>query len=170
MPDPITGQRNYNCSPRYDKNASPKAIYDQYYGGFGNFGATGMFAGGFVAYTFADCKDGLSNTFLMGETLVGHNPHRSYFDCFLNAASTGAPPNFGLLASDRCPVPSMHGVSGWDNWDICNRDTSGFDSMHPGGVNMATSDGAVHFMSETIDYTLWVHLGNKDDGTASSLP
>ena len=120
-----------------------------------------MFAGGFVAYSFERCSDGLSNTFLLGETLVGHNPHRSYFDCSLNCASTNPTPNFGLKYLDECPYANP-------SWDYCNMQTEGFDSMHPGGVQMATADGTSKFVAETIDYNIWNYLGDR--GTDSFQP
>lgn len=37
-------------------------------------------------------------------------------------------------------------------------------SLHPGGVNLATADGAVRFVSETIDLQAWRALGTRNGG------
>ena len=36
--------------------------------------------------------------------------------------------------------------------------------LPPGGVNAATADGAVHFLSETMDEDLIVELAHMKDG------
>ena len=123
-----------------------------------------MFAGGLVAYRIGDCKDGASQTFLIGETLVGRNPYQGYFFSVCNVLSTNTPPNYGLAYLDNCsPTAPV-------NNSTCLNGFSGFNSMHPGGLNMSTADGAVRFISETIDYAIWNHLGDKDDGVAAAVP
>ena len=47
-----------------------------------------------------------------------------------------------------------------DNWEPV---TWGFSSLHPGGMNMAMTDGSVTFINETIDYRAWNLLGDKAD-------
>jgi len=42
-------------------------------------------------------------------------------------------------------------------------------SRHPGGVNLATADAAVHFVSNTIDIKVWQALGSRDGGELVSL-
>jgi prepilin-type processing-associated H-X9-DG protein len=37
-------------------------------------------------------------------------------------------------------------------------------SWHPGGVNVAFADGAVRFISESIDRPLWRSLGTRNGG------
>jgi len=39
-------------------------------------------------------------------------------------------------------------------------------SMHPGGVNLALADGAVRFVSESIDRKVWRAIGTRDGGEA----
>lgn len=43
-------------------------------------------------------------------------------------------------------------------------------SFHPGGVQCVFADGSGHFVSETIDWTVWRWLGNKADGNPVQLP
>jgi len=40
----------------------------------------------------------------------------------------------------------------------------GFGSRHRGGANFAFGDGAVHFLRDTIDASVFRLLGNRDDG------
>lgn len=43
-------------------------------------------------------------------------------------------------------------------------------SRHPGGVNLALADGAVKFVSETIDLATFQGLGSKNGKESASLP
>src|SRR5262249_44313771 len=43
-------------------------------------------------------------------------------------------------------------------------------SFHPGGVNVMMSDGAVRFVSETVDPNAWTAAGSRNGGEAISLP
>jgi prepilin-type N-terminal cleavage/methylation domain-containing protein len=43
-------------------------------------------------------------------------------------------------------------------------------SKHPGGVNVATADASVHFVSDTIDLTTWQRLGARNDGKPVTVP
>jgi prepilin-type processing-associated H-X9-DG protein len=99
--------------------------------------------------------DGLSNTFLAGETLPGHWTWNGVFCENFTVSSTHIPLNTMESRTDH--------VEYWL--------TSGFKSMHPSGAHMAMCDGSVHFVQETIDYYLWNALGSRehDDGDKSAL-
>jgi prepilin-type N-terminal cleavage/methylation domain-containing protein/prepilin-type processing-associated H-X9-DG protein len=99
--------------------------------------------------------DGLSNTFLAGETLPGHWTWNCIFCENFSMSSTHIPLNTMESRADN--------VEYWL--------TSGFKSMHPGGANMGMCDGSVHFVQETIDYYLWNALGSREfnDGDKSAL-
>jgi prepilin-type processing-associated H-X9-DG protein len=43
-------------------------------------------------------------------------------------------------------------------------------SYHGGGVNLATADGAVHFISETIDPVLYTGFGSRNGGETGNIP
>jgi len=127
-------------------------------------GAPGMFAAGWESYRFKDCTDGLSNTFLMGETLPARRIHAFYFHSHSHLASNNLPPNYWRINPMNCP----------DEWTGmppgCHIGMSGFNSLHPGGVHMAMADGSVHFVGEFIDYRTWVFLGDKEDGELTEFP
>jgi prepilin-type processing-associated H-X9-DG protein len=99
--------------------------------------------------------DGLSNTFLAGETLPGHWVWNCAFCDNFPVSSTHIPIN--TMESRDTPV---------EYWLI-----SGFKSMHPGGAHMAMCDGSVHFVQEAIDYYVWNALGSREfgDGDKSAL-
>jgi prepilin-type N-terminal cleavage/methylation domain-containing protein/prepilin-type processing-associated H-X9-DG protein len=40
----------------------------------------------------------------------------------------------------------------------------GARSYHPGGVNLVLCDGSVRFVSNTVDPTIWAHVGARGDG------
>lgn len=44
-------------------------------------------------------------------------------------------------------------------------DVGGFGSEHTGGSQFALADGAVKFLSQNMDATVWQQLGNRADGT-----
>ncbi|NLE36730.1 MAG: DUF1559 domain-containing protein [Pirellulaceae bacterium] len=104
-------------------------------------GAPGMFAAGWVAYSWTDCTDGLSHTFLLGETLPARRIHAMYFTSSSHMATTNLPPNYWRINPRGCPeefVPAKQGgIPG------CHLDMAGFNSYHPGVVQMAMADASV---------------------------
>jgi hypothetical protein len=126
-----------------------------------------MFAAGPVAYTFDDCRDGTTHTFLIGETLPNWTQFMLYFNSHLSAASTNIPPNYFKINPQGCENPAPCYTSGIGR--PCIPDRSGFNSLHPAGLLMAMTDGSVHFVSETIDYEVWVFLGSRSDGQIAQL-
>jgi prepilin-type N-terminal cleavage/methylation domain-containing protein/prepilin-type processing-associated H-X9-DG protein len=109
----------------------------------------GSFAGMFgrtdlVPITIAKVTDGLSNTFMVGETLP--------LGCtFMGVYSQ----NFPLSGTS---IPLNHMEDAVDtNWFR----TCGFKSLHLGGANFALGDGSVRFVSEDIDYKLYNQLGTR---------
>ncbi len=142
-------------------------------GGSREYGSPGMFTAGPIAYTFDDCKDGTSNTFLLGETIPEWSQFMLYFNSHLSAASTNIPPNYFKINPQDCEIPAPCYTAGNPPSNPgrgCIPDRSGFNSRHPGGLMMAMTDGSVHFVDETIDYRLWVFLGDRDDGEVVLLP
>jgi hypothetical protein len=117
--------------------------------------SVGMFCRCPDGYGFGEVRDGLSNTFMCGETLPAH--------CGWNGAYN---PNF-TVAPTTIPLNTMISDKGahtlW--WS-----SSGFKSMHPGGAFLAMGDASVQFISENIDFKLYNHLGTRAGGEAVTLP
>jgi prepilin-type N-terminal cleavage/methylation domain-containing protein len=108
-----------------------------------------------------DFTDGSTNAILVGErqtpaananTDTGHGTWvgiLSWATAVGQAAALGDcanPPNFGSVAGNNRP------------------NSSGFGSMHVGGSHFLLGDGAVKFVSENIDSTLYRNLSTINDG------
>jgi prepilin-type N-terminal cleavage/methylation domain-containing protein/prepilin-type processing-associated H-X9-DG protein len=126
----------------------------------------GIFGRSHLGIKAAQVRDGLSNTWLVGETLPRH--------CFHNTAFGR---NF-TVAGTQIPLNTMVGAEGQgDNWTQTqlhagnphNR-ACGFKSKHPGGAMFSMADGSVHFISDAIDYRLYNELGTRDGGEMVQLP
>jgi prepilin-type processing-associated H-X9-DG protein len=76
--------------------------------------------------------------------------------------ATTAPINFetdpiSLGLSPGQTPPACH------DWEGDFNTASGFKSLHPGGANFAFCDGSLHFLPESIDYTIYQRLGARSD-------
>jgi prepilin-type N-terminal cleavage/methylation domain-containing protein len=126
----------------------------------------GIFGRSHIGVTAAQVRDGLSNTFLLGETLPRH--------CFHNTAFGR---NF-TVAGTQIPLNNMEGAEGQDDsWSqsqlhSANRHNRacGFKSSHEGGAFFAMADGSTHFVSDTIDYRLYNELGTRAGDEEVTLP
>ena len=94
--------------------------------------------------------DGLSNTYLLGETLALHTVWNCVFCDNSPVTTTNTPMN--TMERDNKNVSSP---------DKLLASTGGFKSMHPGGANFAMGDGSVRFENEAIDYFLYNALGTR---------
>ncbi len=111
-----------------------------------------------VGIKLKSVTDGLSNTFLAGETLPAHWSRNCLFCDNFPVSSTNIPIN----TMERRPNATNSNADA-DYWK-----TSGFKSMHPGGANMLMGDGGVHFVPETIDWYAWNMLGSAFSGDGSA--
>ena len=117
----------------------------------------GTFAGIFGRTTHAvrlsEVSDGLSNTFMVGETLPDQCTFMGLFSLNFPLSGTTIPLNLMEKAVDS-------------NWFR----TCGFKSKHPAGANFALGDGSVRFVSQAIDYRLYNNLGTRAGGEQVSVP
>lgn len=108
---------------------------------------------------FEDITDGLSKTFAVGEcvgslSIVQNFASQSFATTahpvnFMNAALLAAPPT---MADPR--------------WD----ESIGFRSLHPGGANFMTCDGAIRFVDEAIDGATYRGLASRAGQEPVSVP
>jgi prepilin-type N-terminal cleavage/methylation domain-containing protein len=152
-PDLIASPTNFNCQGCNWGTAlgGHCAVYK------GPFFA-GMFGRDPRGVKFKEASDGLSNTFLVGETLPGSSVYNC-LHCHNNPVLPTHWP-FNSKVEDK-------GVAGFDG---PGRPAQAFKSMHPGGAHMAMTDASVQFISESIDYRLWNALGTRAGDETAEIP
>jgi prepilin-type N-terminal cleavage/methylation domain-containing protein/prepilin-type processing-associated H-X9-DG protein len=96
--------------------------------------------------SYKQVRDGLSNTFLLGEDLPEFNYHSAAYYSNGDYASCGPPLNY---------LPSPNDPYDWVN-------VMSFRSRHYGGANFAMADASVHFIRDDIDHKLYRALSTKD--------
>ncbi|AGA27448.1 DUF1559 family PulG-like putative transporter [Singulisphaera acidiphila] len=145
-----------NCDFCIDKTPSSTNYCCQGY----NFGTNGNAGLGISAGTFAgmfgrtsrvigfhEITDGLSTTFMVGETLPG--------DCtFMGVFSQNFP-----LSGTIIPLNTFETAVDSNWWRTC-----GFKSKHSSGGNMLMGDGSVRFIKQSISYYVWNVLGTRAGG------
>jgi prepilin-type N-terminal cleavage/methylation domain-containing protein/prepilin-type processing-associated H-X9-DG protein len=147
-PDPNPSSGNWCCQGH---NFGTRAG-----AGVGEGNATGMFGRHRKAHPMAAVTDGLSNTFMNGETIPAHYIWNGAFCPNFPVVSMSIPP--GLMKE------SDNGQS--TNWWRA----SGMKSYHPGGMNVAMGDGSVRFVTKTIDHPTYAALGTRSGGEAVQAP
>ncbi len=101
----------------------------------------------------AQIRDGLSNTIIVGET-TAHFADMSWASSFKSNVADAAP---FMVAASRDGINALPGKG----YTVVGRT---FGSQHTGGCFFATADGAVHFISESIDLETYRSLGIRNDG------
>ena len=137
-----------NCSPCYNSTKTRCVQQGLYVGVYGRLQT-------FKGRELREITDGVSKTYIAGETLPAHWVNNCVF-C----------PNFPL-GTTNIPINTMEtDFNSSGNADRRFWITSGFKSLHPGGANMLMGDGSVQFVSETIDYFVWNEYGTVAGGEA----
>ena len=98
--------------------------------------------------------DGTSKTFMVGEDVPSENRHSAAFYSNGDYASCHGPLNY-------FPRPAT--PAEW--WNVMT-----FRSRHPGGAHFCMVDGSTHFITESIDYTLYRELSTKAGRESGSVP
>jgi prepilin-type N-terminal cleavage/methylation domain-containing protein/prepilin-type processing-associated H-X9-DG protein len=110
-----------------------------------------------VTFTFGSIPDGTSNTFLIGESLVGRNNNASWCSANDDYATCAIPPNATF------PDGTTNDAYDWPNG-------YGYHSGHTGGVNFAMADGSVQFIANSINMVTYWALATRAGGEVASLP
>jgi hypothetical protein len=124
------------------------------YGTSPNDNSTGMFGRSNAKHTFKQITDGLSHTFLAGETM----PEQ----CVYQAAYA---PNFSL-AGTHIPLNTFKTCSTTG----CHYYGCGFKSAHPGGAHFVMADASAQYIQESIDYQMYNGLATRAGSEIYSLP
>jgi prepilin-type N-terminal cleavage/methylation domain-containing protein/prepilin-type processing-associated H-X9-DG protein len=144
----------------------------------------GTGAAGGPLIRMADVTDGLSNTIMLGEGLVGQMEFQRFGNSWgwagYNSVSQGQtiqPINWRIeettggrtawsSCASNCTAIGVNPANCLWNWHT----TWGFKSKHPGGANFCFGDGSVRFLAENIDMRTYQYLGCRDDGQPVQLP
>jgi prepilin-type N-terminal cleavage/methylation domain-containing protein len=129
-----------------------------------------------------DITDGMSHTAMVGELIltpdeIDDDERGRYYDPIPGGTqfTTLYPPNTSV--PDRInwiskrPVPKAPGE--WCAGGECQPSQNFFTSVrsyHEAGVNFATADGAVHFITDAIDPVLYRGLGSRNGEEAVEIP
>jgi prepilin-type processing-associated H-X9-DG protein len=105
-----------------------------------------------------DITDGTSNTFLLGEISWTSMP---YYRAWIR----------GKYQDDR---GMMYVFSKNVNYPINSRNQDywnrvAFGSLHPGGAMFAMADGSAHFISQTVDFAVYLSTASRDGGEPKSI-
>jgi prepilin-type N-terminal cleavage/methylation domain-containing protein/prepilin-type processing-associated H-X9-DG protein len=125
----------------------------------------GMFSRFTYAVKMAECRDGTSQTLLLGESLPSTNAHMLkgwYTNYGSQLATTIIPINYPISEKDTSWCGSAG--AGPDHSMFNNNISWGFRSRHPGGANFTFVDGSVHFLSQSINHKTFQLLGCRNDG------
>jgi uncharacterized protein DUF1559 len=107
--------------------------------------------------TWSAITDGMSNTFLIGETV----PAKSQWCAWAYA-------NNAIGTCAIAPNASATDGSAYNPWDWTN--TYAFGSRHAGGLYFALADGSVCFITNAIDLDTYRALATIAGGEAVSAP
>ncbi|WP_459558083.1 DUF1559 family PulG-like putative transporter [Lacunimicrobium album] len=100
-----------------------------------------------------DVTDGLSNTFMLGETDFAPNN--------IPTATMGAVWSYGYIYTNGS---TFHPLNVDKKTTVVATKYGAFRSQHKGGAQFVMADGSVHFLSENINFDLYQDLSTRDGG------
>jgi len=112
----------------------------------------------------ADILDGTSNTYLLGEV--------SWTSGVTPASTNGHAYNRGLYYNASGPICLVYGSKNI-TYPLNSRATNTpndivFGSNHPGGAQFSLVDGSARFVSQTIDWAVYMAMGSRAGSEATS--
>jgi prepilin-type N-terminal cleavage/methylation domain-containing protein/prepilin-type processing-associated H-X9-DG protein len=126
--------------------------------GYGPDNFVGLFGRSTKSIRLAEVTDGLSNTWIIGETIPRHCTRIRLFLHNFPLSSNIIPVNTMESAAAGSPTANQN----W--WRTC-----GYKSYHPGGANFALADASVRFVAVTMDFRIYCHMGTRAGGEQVQL-
>jgi prepilin-type N-terminal cleavage/methylation domain-containing protein len=146
-PNPNASPSNYCCQgSNFGTNANTALNIPA-----GTF--AGMFGRTTHAVGFEEVTDGLSTTFMAGETLPAECTFLGVFSQNFPLSATIIPVN--TFWTQAVPALSGQGASTY------YAKACGYKSKHPGGVNMLMGDASTRFIKQSISYYVWNVVGTR---------
>ena len=103
---------------------------------------------------FKTITDGTSRTFMLAESLPDFDQHASWSFANGTWGTCAVPPNHLIsLAGNETALLTLRAQ---------HQESSGFRSLHPGGLNLCMADGSVHFITEQIDIWAYRKLSTRN--------
>lgn len=124
----------------------------------------GMFGRSDKAIRFGEVTDGLSNTFMLGETLPAHCDFMGLFSLNFQVSGTSIPLNVMESNVAGAPGAKIFRAAGSNWFRVC-----GFKSLHAGGAQFALGDGSVRFVPVTVDYRVYNNVGTRAGGETAVI-
>ena len=115
----------------------------------------------FITYT-QDIRDGMSNTFSIGEAVPQFCPWSAWYWFDGTSATCAVPLNY-KPAMQRSSLSTPGYLTNWQQ-------NYSFMSRHPGGANFGFCDGSGRFVSDSIQYGVYEGLATIDGGEQVQLP
>ncbi len=125
------------------------------------------------ATSLAGVNDGLSNTFMVGESMGGMNPNNGFPTAAW--ATTAHPINYELvwLQKQYDKLKEWRGVkAGTEAYNLLDsmQDAgAGFHSFHSGGCNFLMGDASVRFVGETISGEVYRAAASRSGSETTTL-
>jgi prepilin-type N-terminal cleavage/methylation domain-containing protein/prepilin-type processing-associated H-X9-DG protein len=111
-----------------------------------------------LAFSVANCVDGLSNTFFVGEVLGAHTPESS--NLWMIAGR-----HLDSLRTTDNPLNTPVGAG-----VVYGGANGAFASQHPGGGMFAMGDGSVRFVNENINLAVYRAASTREGKESMPLP
>ncbi len=120
---------------------------------------------------FRDIVDGPSNTIMVGEVSVTRhatltNISDGTYPTWCGGNNHGGCNGFRRQSACRLTNNATY-INRRDNNDLSD---ASFGSQHVGGAQFCFADGAVRFLSENINTTVYMNLGGRNEGNPVTVP